>query len=61
MRVPEVMVTDKKRDFLKNHQLLSAELEASMKTVTWNFLELRLLNLIVCSTGKAKDGRLIQK
>lgn len=61
MRVPEVMVNDKKRDFLQNHQLLSGELEASMETVTWKFLELRFLNLVVCYAWKAKDGRLIQK
>lgn len=46
--MPEVMVNDKTRDFLQNHQLLSGELEASMETITWKFLELRFLNLVVC-------------
>lgn len=48
MCVPEVMVNDKKRDFLQNHQLLSGELDKYGKPLIWKFLELRFLNLIVC-------------
>lgn len=54
--MPEVMVNDKKRDFLQNHQLLSGELEASMETVNLKFLELRFLNLIVAKKRPKMGG-----
>lgn len=41
--MPEVMVNDKKRDFLQNHQLLSGELEASMETVNLEIFRAKVL------------------
>lgn len=59
--MPEVMVNDKKRDFLQNHQLLSGELEASMETVNLEIFRAKVLESYSLLKKRAKDGRLIEK